>query len=53
MEKALGTVNTDWQMKWIEGADHSFHVLKSSGRNDAQVMDEIGDVSAAWIRALA
>ena len=52
MDKALTTVGTDWQMKWIEGADHSFHVLKSSGRSDAQVNDEIADTSASWIRAL-
>ena len=52
MEKAIATLKTDWQMKWIEGADHSFHVLKSSGRTDAQVMDEIADASASWIRGL-
>jgi predicted alpha/beta-hydrolase family hydrolase len=51
MEKAIASAN-DWTMRWIEGADHSFHVLKSSGRNDAQVMDEIADVSAEWIRSL-
>ncbi len=27
----------------VEGADHSFHVLKRSGRTDAQVMDELCD----------
>ena len=52
MDRALTTVTTDWQMEWIEGADHSFHVLKSSGRTDAQVIDEIADSSASWIRAL-
>ncbi|HEX2210808.1 MAG TPA: alpha/beta family hydrolase, partial [Longimicrobium sp.] len=29
MERALHTVKTDWRMHWLEGADHSFHVLKS------------------------
>jgi predicted alpha/beta-hydrolase family hydrolase len=52
MDKALESVTTDWKMHWIEGADHSFHVLKSSGRNDSQVMDEIADTSRDWIRAL-
>lgn len=32
-----------------DGADHSFHVLKSSGRNDRQVMDEVLDAFAAWV----
>jgi len=30
-----------------EGADHSFHVLKSSGRTDADVLDEVGDCKPA------
>jgi predicted alpha/beta-hydrolase family hydrolase len=48
MERALKTVTTDWMMHWIEGADHSFHVLKSSGRSDADVMREIGETGRAW-----
>jgi uncharacterized protein len=31
-----------------QGADHSFHVLARSGRNDAEVMTEILDTFAAW-----
>jgi predicted alpha/beta-hydrolase family hydrolase len=53
METAVKSVKTDWEMHWVEGADHSFHVLKSSGRTDAQVLDEIGDVSGAWAGRLA
>jgi hypothetical protein len=30
-------------------ADHSFHVLVRSGRNDQEVMDEILDTLASWI----
>ena len=33
----------------LDGADHSFHVLKSSGRNDRAVMDEALDAFAAWV----
>ena len=32
----------------VDGADHSFHVLVRSGRNDREVMDEILDAFAAW-----
>jgi predicted alpha/beta-hydrolase family hydrolase len=39
-----------WKMHWLEGGDHSFHVLKSSGRTDPEVLEEIGAVSAAWLR---
>ncbi|MBW3572383.1 MAG: dienelactone hydrolase family protein [Gemmatimonadetes bacterium] len=49
MERALQTVNTHWRMHWLEGADHSFHVLKSSGRTDAQVLDEAGDATVEWV----
>ncbi|HEU0013851.1 MAG TPA: alpha/beta family hydrolase [Longimicrobium sp.] len=52
MERALEAVKTDWTMHWLEGADHSFHVLKSSGRTDAQVLDEVGDAARAWVRRL-
>lgn len=52
MERALQTVTTDWSMHWLEGADHSFHVLKSSGRTDAQVMDEVGAATQAWVAVL-
>jgi predicted alpha/beta-hydrolase family hydrolase len=33
----------------VDGADHSFHVLARSGRNDREVMDEILDAFAKWV----
>jgi uncharacterized protein len=41
-----------WQMHWLEGADHSFHVLKSSGRTDEQVMQEVGTTARSWLNGL-
>ena len=35
----------------VEGADHSFHVLVRSGRNDAQVREELLDTMVAWMKA--
>lgn len=52
MEEVLATVQSSWRMHWIQGADHSFHVLKSSGRNDADVMGEIGSVAGNWVASL-
>jgi predicted alpha/beta-hydrolase family hydrolase len=49
MKEVLTTVQSSFRMHWIEGADHSFHVLKSSGRRDADVMQEIGAVASDWI----
>ncbi len=32
----------------VEGGDHSFHVLKRSGRTDEEVLDELATVIAEW-----
>ena len=52
MERALTTVVTLWEMHWIDGADHSFHVLKSSGTTDAAVMGGICAASRRWVDRL-
>lgn len=52
MERVLKTVTAPWGMHWLEGADHSFHVLKSSGRNDTAVLAEVADTSAKWVTEL-
>lgn len=36
----------------VEGGDHSFAVLKRSGRSAEQVMDELADAIVDWARAL-
>jgi predicted alpha/beta-hydrolase family hydrolase len=36
----------------VEGGDHSFHVLKRSGRSDEEVLDELGDAVARWSATL-
>jgi predicted alpha/beta-hydrolase family hydrolase len=52
MESVLQRLGDNWEMHWVEGADHSFHVLKSSGKTDAQVMNEIADGSRTWLSKL-
>jgi predicted alpha/beta-hydrolase family hydrolase len=34
----------------FEGADHSFHVPKKSGKTDAEVMDEMTTEVVIWLR---
>jgi hypothetical protein len=36
----------------IEGGDHSFHLLKSSGRSDDQALDEAVAKTSSWISRL-
>ena len=49
MKRVLERVTTPWEMLWLDGADHSFHVLKSSGKTDAQVMTEVADAAEKWV----
>ena len=44
--KALGIGAT---LRLLSGADHSFHVLKRSGRTDREILTEMMDALAAWI----
>ena len=48
--KQLGTAASLCQ---VQEADHSFHVLARSGRNDRDVMSEIVATLSAWIGAKA
>ena len=36
----------------VDGGDHSFHVLKHSGRTDAKALHELADAIAAWMTPL-
>jgi predicted alpha/beta-hydrolase family hydrolase len=36
----------------VDAADHSFHVLKRSGRNDKEILRELAQEVAAWARKL-
>ena len=52
MEGALQDVAAPWNMHWLEGADHSFRVLKSSGRTEAEIDAEVGATAGAWAAKL-
>ena len=49
MEQVVSRLSERWTMHWLDGADHGFHVLKTSGRTDADVLAEMGDASSAWV----
>jgi uncharacterized protein len=46
----LGSTATLYE---IGTADHSFHVLKSSGKNDAQIMHELAQSVQTWAQTLS
>lgn len=51
MEQAIAPLPR-WTMLWLDGADHSFRVLRSSGRTEAAVLAEMADAAAAWLSGL-
>jgi predicted alpha/beta-hydrolase family hydrolase len=53
MEDVLRRVDSNWEIHWLEGADHGFHVLKSSGRTDSDVFQEIRSASERWLAQLS
>ena len=36
----------------VEGGDHSFHMLKSAGRSDGEVLDEVAKKAGTWTAEL-
>lgn len=52
MDRVVATLGGHWTMHWLKGADHAFRVLRSSGRTDRQVLDEIGESVARWLSHL-
>lgn len=48
--RSLGALATVLE---IDGADHTFHVLKRSGRSDEDALDEMLDGIAVWMQAWA
>jgi predicted alpha/beta-hydrolase family hydrolase len=52
LEPVVRSLGSRARLHLLDGADHSFHVLKSSGRNDREVMGEALDAFAAWVEEI-
>jgi len=48
----LAKLGTRATLQVIEGADHSFHVLKSSGKTDKDVLKELAQSASEWMKKL-
>lgn len=48
LEPLLDSVEPRPTLNVVEGADHGFHVLKRSGRNDDEILDEICGSFIGW-----
>lgn len=49
MATVLPRLAPTFQMHWLEQADHSFHVLKRTGRTNPEVMREVGGAIEEWL----
>jgi len=49
LEPVIGGLGPRATLHVVDGADHSFHVLKRSGRTDEAVLEELADGVARWI----
>jgi predicted alpha/beta-hydrolase family hydrolase len=52
LEPVVASLGPSASLHLIAEADHSFHVLARSGRNDEAVMHEILDAFAGWVEAI-
>ena len=48
MKPVCSSLGSRAELHVIETADHSFHVLKSSRRSDAEVLHELAQTTASW-----
>jgi predicted alpha/beta-hydrolase family hydrolase len=52
MERVVERLTERWTMHWLDSADHNFHVLKTSGRSDGDVLSEIAEACTTWVSGL-
>jgi hypothetical protein len=52
LEEAATVIPGPVTFYWLPGADHGYRVPKSSGRSPADIVDEVAEVTAAWVAAL-
>ena len=52
LEPMVQRLGPSARLHLVDGADHSFHVLARSGRNDREVLQEILDAFAGWAREI-
>jgi len=48
----IGKLGSRATLHTVAGADHSFKVLKRSGRTDAEVLRELAETTREWIDGL-
>lgn len=52
LKPVIKKLNNKAELHIIEGADHSFHVLKSSGKTNEQVIEELAETTSKWAKKI-
>ncbi|KQC07895.1 MAG: hypothetical protein APR62_05705 [Smithella sp. SDB] len=52
LQDVLSRLAAPWDLKIIEGGDHSFHVPKSMGIRESEIYEKIVRISRQWIEKL-
>src|SRR6266481_6260500 len=52
MKPLCSSLGSRAELHVIETADHSFHVLKSTGRTDAEVLRELAETTISWANGI-
>jgi predicted alpha/beta-hydrolase family hydrolase len=52
MEAVLPRLQKSWTMHWVEGADHSLEVKRSTGRSNADVNGELKAAITLWLASI-
>lgn len=52
LQELVQNLSSRATLKWLQGADHSFHVPTRSGRRDADIRSEMFDAFAVWAENL-
>jgi uncharacterized protein len=53
LKPLCGTLGERAELFVVKGGDHSFHMLKSAGRSDEEVLDEVVEKAAEWMAKTA
>ncbi|MGH8972424.1 MAG: alpha/beta hydrolase family protein [Acidimicrobiia bacterium] len=52
LEEAATAIPGPVTFHWLPAADHGYRAPRSSGRSPAEILDEVAEVTAAWVAAL-
>ncbi len=53
LRPVVNQLGSQAELHILESADHSFHVLKSSGKTDPEILRELAQTTATWAARVA